>query len=153
MGSHSVPAATVAFVGARVARGTAQTISNNAWNAVSFDAETYDEGGFWDAGAPTRFTVPARMDGQYLVVARNAFNPHATGTRWIAIRRGGSVYESAEFFNNLGASSGTSTFTYTILDLTAGEYLELMVGQNSGGNLNIYGVSNAPEFSIAYLGS
>jgi hypothetical protein len=135
--------------GARVTRSNAQTIATGNWYALSFDTETYDTGSYWSAGAPTRLTVPGT--GYYLIIGRNGFAAHGTGNRGIAFRKSGTTDVASYFGANLGAGSGCDQLLVSMQPLSAGDYLELMVFQASGGNLNTLTGTDKPEFSIVRL--
>ena len=131
-----VMAAPVApgFSGARAYRSTAQSIPNAAFTRVTFEAEVFDVGGYWDAGTPAQLTVPAV--GYYLVGAHGAFAVNATGIRAAYLRLGGSVgiaYSSAE-----APDFGVGPFSLaTLWYFSAGLTAELWVYQNSGGALDL----------------
>jgi len=134
---------------ARITRTTLQSIPNNAWTAMSFDFVLFDTGSYFSLLQPTRLTVPSTA--KYLIVARGFLFPNASGLRGIGIRRNGFSTISTSYFNNLGAAAGTSVLTYTMAALLAGDYVEMMLYQDSGAALNSVSTAEVPEFSIYKL--
>src|SRR4029453_15505779 len=68
------------FRGAFVSRTTALPVADNAHAAVAFDSETYDTDGFHSTSTnTTRLTVPAGLDGYYLVGGGAQWAPDAQG--------------------------------------------------------------------------
>lgn len=91
--------------------------------------------GMWAAGAPTRLT--AVNAGLYHIFGNTEFGVNGTGTRGlhmqksgVAAARPGQAYGAASPAT-LGTRLAVSTFDY----LVAGDYVELLAYQNSGGNL------------------
>ncbi|WP_281783754.1 hypothetical protein [Sinimarinibacterium flocculans] len=115
---------------ARVHRTTAQTIANNTWTSISHDVEEFDNGGMWVVGSPTLLT--AKADGIHIVTANAQFSG-AGGTFRAARLRVNGTDEVA--IGVVGVSSDTMPLAVPVY-LDAGDYVELQVFQNSGGNLN-----------------
>jgi hypothetical protein len=130
----------------RAYRSTDQTIGDASDTAVTFDNVNSDAWGCWAGGSPTRLTAP--------VTGRYRFASHATGFRAGWILKGGST--TLARVNAISAASGSPTmFTVTAgaFDLTKGEYVELYVRQNSGGNLALANDGTAfPSLALTYLG-
>jgi len=111
-----------------------QTIASGSWQVVGFNAENYDEQNEFDT-TTHRFT--ATVSGYYQINAWVQWQSSVIGT-WhqIAIREGGDTFYASDRVN----SWATSTFTQSVSDviyLAAGEYIELVTYQNSGGGLDI----------------
>jgi hypothetical protein len=145
-------------VRARVYRSTAQSIPSAALTAISFDNarinDAGDSGGSvpWSAGDPTKLTVPTGGGGTYLIGCNGRWNTSA-GTRLIMQVE---VNGTAAPVNDERTPNG-STFTAHapsgIYALAAGDYIRMMVFQNSGGNVDVQnnGV-NSPELWFIRLG-
>lgn len=120
-------------------RSTTQAISSStAWTTISFDTEVTDSGAFVDiAGNPTRITVPAT--GVYLVGFEVAFAVAAGGLRDARIQATGTGSGIVCRANDdpAGGSFEVALGQSTLWNLTAADYIELQVRQNSGGSVNI----------------
>lgn len=136
-------------IGAHVARVAAQSISNNALTAISFDTELWDSSSVWTVTTPTKLFIPTT--GKYLVTGTIGWDINNTGYRECRIRHNGATYLS---YVNCSPVTGVVTrqnITLPPHQFTAGDYLEMEGYQNSGGNLNV----NASEerLSILFLGA
>jgi len=134
-----VPPAGGSFSGAKVTRTTTQAVSHNTDTLVSWSSADYDTGGYWSSGSPTRLTIPTGGTGKYLITFLNSFVANSTGVRYVSIRKNGGNAFDTVFSQYIAALSGSPTIqaTSTELALSAGDYLTLLVYQNSGGSLNI----------------
>lgn len=117
-------------------RSTAQALSTSTSTAISFDSETFDTDAFHDPAVnPTRLTVPAGKGGKYMVMGQVRYAASSTGIRVSAIRKNGTT----DLSNTPGPNGGTSVVavaTQAIASLAAGDYVEMIAWQNSGGSLN-----------------
>lgn len=126
--------------GARVKanRATAQSIGTGSNTAISLnEADSFDTDGFHETVTnPTRVTIPASMGGIYLIVGSVAWAASATGNRILFPRLNGTTALNGTTVNGVA----TNTLSQTIVDvqnLSAADYIELVVFQSSGGNLNV----------------
>ena len=142
---------------ARVYRDSARAIGNATWTAIPFSHQRWDTGenadypGFWVDTAPTRLT--AVVSGNHIFTGHIEWAGHATGDRGIGIRhtRGATVlYIARHMTRALSTAEITHPMSIgTEYWLRKGDYVELMVYQTSGGNLNINATLNySPEFTI-----
>jgi len=137
--------------GARVYKTATYTLTTGVAYVVAFDAERYDNGDLHDTVTnPSRLT--AQKAGKYLITGSVEFGESPTGTRIVGIRLGGSTYIA---FQKVLADSTTLTrlTLSTIYHLAAGDYVELVVQQNSGGNLWLTAApAYSPEFAMQWVG-
>lgn len=121
---------------ARVSIASPQTISNNDSTVfISFTTETYDTAAIWDAGTPTRLTVPGSGNKIATITIRSQWAANATGVRRnLPYLNGASTGDIAQIFGNATAPMNHSTHQ---LACVGGDYFEILTYQNSGGNLNI----------------
>ena len=147
---------SVTFQGARVYRTAAQSISDSTDTAVTFptasSSEPYDTDTFHDGASNTsRMTIPE--DGKYHIDAGVEWQSNATGVRAMWLAKNGAATEYAKD-RELNPTAGAQAHTQlsTDLDLVAGDYLEVMVRQNSGGALNVNGADRNTYFNIHRLG-
>ena len=113
-------------VGARVYRTSAQSIPNNTFSILSFDAERYD--------------------------THQIFDENAIGTRMAEI----SCSDPACFLCTLRIPGVASAYTHlnisTIFKLNVGTYVQVAVMQDSGNNLNVLVAPNCSEFAMQKIG-
>jgi len=151
------PGGSVAETTSRIFRSTNQVIPNATYTAVIFDSISYDNGGMINLGAqPTRITVPAGASGRYLVGCGCNFVANATGYRQVLVKVNASiVFALVTQPGNQAAVNPDAEFALsTMYNLVAGDYVEMLVLQTSGGNLNLQFVSGrSPVFWMALIGA
>lgn len=151
----SAPAAA-GFVGVSVYdTGIAQTIPNNTATTLLWNSEEYDTDGFHSTTTNTsRLTVPSGKGGYYLVTFAQSWAPNATGLRAYRILKNGSIYRlGTDYIGNSTVYVGNRITC--IVPLSAGDYVEAVVRQTSGGDLDCFndGVGSNPIFQMHYLGA
>ena len=130
-----------------------QTISNDTFTKAALATEVWDTDSAWDT-SNYRFTVPSGEGGKYVFTARFLFYYLANEDRF-----------EARFYKN-GSSLGGSTFRETgstssaaqqvdnsstiVVNLSAGDYIELFVKHNEGGNQTLYGPNNGDTSLTGY---
>jgi hypothetical protein len=135
---------------ARVYLTLNQTIASGVYVPIPFEAEIFDVGGFHDnVTNNTRLTVP--RSGVYAVSAQYRFEQNATGTRESRIKLNGISDLTTKVHPNSGGTDPLTEMDYVLMELTAGDYVELYLRQNSGGNLDVASGSNDTFFSIVEL--
>ncbi len=114
--------------------GTLQSIPNATWTAVNMGAVFHDTQAGWSAGSPSRLTAP--RSSYYLVGASVGFDVNATGVRQLSILYNGADYS---YGVSMGAVAGIQSrmSATTSMVMTAGDYVQASVWQNSGGALNV----------------
>lgn len=139
--------------GARVLRTSNQTIADSTSTAISFDTDStngaYDDGGYWDAGSPTRLTIPTT--GYYAFYSEGVWDTNTTGARFITIRLNGAT----NIQQHLGPASGSGprNMVMGIYYFTATDYIEAVAFQNSTADRTInYTAEHSISFGIHFLG-
>lgn len=133
------------FDGARVDRGTVQSIPNAAWTPVSFDYERFDTADYFSVGSPTVFTIP--RTGRYLLGGTVGFATNATGIRGALLA--GSIGGSAD--QRSAVNGGSTNISLSEMHwLTIGTTVTMLAYQSSGGALDL--AANANSLWIIYLG-
>ena len=147
--------AAASFVGCSVYKDTTdQTLSNDTDTVITFNAEEFDTDGFHDNSTNnSRITIPNGKGGKYLIIATLAFSANATGVRAGYFKKNGSTniilgyqYQTTSSFTFRASVSG-------IVDLTAGDYIEHLGVQTSGGNLAVLYGQTQCRFGVVYLGA
>lgn len=142
-----------AALACRVTKSANQSLADGSLDAVSWDQEDYDNGGFHDALNNTRLTAP--LTGKYHFTVVLAWNQEDTdGYRSLnyQVDGGGSVLSLATGV----ATVGTPMRLVGNLDLqmAAGQYIEFLGVQNSGSAVTIGGGAGSDTFaSVYYLGA
>ncbi len=136
--------------GARVFRSTNQTISTSGGvvEPISFDTENYDSGSYYSGTNPTRFSIS--QSGLYYMVGGVAWDANTSFARWLSIRADGTT--SLAFEKNPPIANFRHSLS-TIAYLTAGQYVELCVAQDSGSDRTITSETSTglPYFAISQL--
>lgn len=134
--------------------GTAnQTVSNTTVTVIPFAAENFDTDGFHSTTTNnSRVTIPTGKSGKYLVIARGTFAQNNTGFRQTRVLKNGTAVQiNVEPTNTITDVQSNASY---ILDLVAGDYLEIAVYQNSGGNLVVTASNdNETSMQVSYLGA
>jgi hypothetical protein len=121
----------------RLYNSALQVIPNNTATAITFDSEAWDKGGLHSTVSQTsRITIPTGAGGVWDIGGCVEFAANAAGYRAAYILMNGTTI----LVNSLvPANSGSAT---TVLNpntthlINAGSFLELIVVQTSGGNLD-----------------
>jgi hypothetical protein len=123
------------------------TIQSATFTAVPLNAEHFDTADIWSPGSPTRLTAP--RTGTYVVSAAAGWLA-GTGSRTLRIDRNGAQIA----LNTVPATSGPSQVVATITRMNAGEYVELLVHQDSGASVatTVCSGNSCPSLAIAWIG-
>lgn len=127
------------YFGCRVYAYGDITIGTGVPTALSWSAETHDTDALHSTVSNTsRITIPAGGDGYYKIYAQVKWEDNsAAGYREIRILKNGATYlsysrhDAAPVTNNLYQRIGDTHY------LEAGDYLRVVVYQNSGGNTKV----------------
>lgn len=140
-------------VGAKAYNSTTQSISNNTETAVTFDSEDFDSDAFHSTSSNTsRQTVPAGMGGKYKVSGIAPFAANSTGHRYWYLAKNGSAIRGAYAGASIAGSNIAESSPVTIdIDLAAGDYVELICLQTSGGALNVGNASAVLQSSLSIM--
>lgn len=149
-------APTTAFVGVGCYKSAStQSIANDTATAVTFDAEEFDTDGFHSTSTNTsRITIPSGKDGKYLFLGVCEFASNSTGNRAIDFRKNGSIAQRGlRVMPVTDSGDVTNISASAILNLVAGDYVEMFAFQKSGGNLNVDNGQTVTKFYAIYLGA
>lgn len=137
------------------------TVYNNAnieiptgeWYVLPFNSERRDDAGFHSTTSNTsRLTVPAGKAGWYTISGHVSFDANAMGNkRGIAVGLNEAVWLAIHSAAPMAAFR-THRSIATPYYLSAGNFVELYVYQDSGGNLDIWtGGAYSPEFRMVLV--
>lgn len=139
-----------------VAKGSNQSINNNTKTAITFDSTAsdlilIDTNGFYNPANTDRLTIPAGMNGVYLITACIKYKLNGTNTRWAYI----------DWFTSTGAAAslrglyikraiaGNHTHVSCHLGpitMRDNEYVVLSAFQLSGASLDVMGDEDRSTF-------
>jgi hypothetical protein len=143
-----------AFVGNRNVKTANQSLTNATYTAITYNTETYDTDGFHSTATNTsRITIPTGKSGYYTVFVLGCFAANGAGARIIKIvKNGGTDLALNVLFGNGGAQ--TSMVISDIINLTAGDYIEVFAYQSSGGALDYQAPGgDGSFFGVQYEGA
>lgn len=136
---------------ARVYNSANISVSNATVTALTFNSERFDTDSIHSTASNTS-RLTATTAGVYQITGHVRWASNATGSRLLYIRENGTAAISYE---QIAASvNGEGIMDVTALwKLAAGEYVELVTWQNSGGALNVEAWNYySPEFEMAMVG-
>lgn len=150
IGSMATDGRTIA---PRTSRSTNQTIATATDAAIDFDGVNSDAWGSWASGANSA-RLTCKVPGRYMAVGEATFEANATGFRRVWIEKDGtSTVGRVDAISIGGGSAMWVNVTSQPFTMAVGEYIRLMVRQNSGGNLSVINSSTfSPSLSLIYLG-
>jgi len=143
---------TLSDVSVSVKRTTDQTIANNAYTYVSFDATNFDTSNFFNSANPTYITIPS--NGLYEIKALVSYGANTTGNR-----KGNILIESSSTYvvssvNYTASGTGTSGVSFPVSSTTkllAGDKVYLQLYQDSGSNIAVSGNSYSLVMTVVKL--
>ena len=128
--------------GAVVGRSAVLSTANNTNTYVAMTTESYDYG--WHAASASAIVVP--IAGVYLVTANVSFASNTTGIRSIAIQANRTTNLAVQTEDD--PQGVTNISVSGLVYLAAGDDIELLAYQNSGGALDLtvynFGVARIP---------
>lgn len=135
----------------RAYRSTNQTIPNNTATSLLLTAERWDSDGEHSTSSNTsRFTIVTA--GVYVMTTHIAWDNNGTGTRLVNFQLNGATDIGASRLPGL-ATANQQMSVATVFYFSAGDYVEVVVKQDSGGNLDVVAADDyGCEFSMALIG-
>lgn len=140
----------------RVRQTVTQSIPNATWTALTFTVEDWDTDGMHDTATnTTRLTAPTA--GRYWVYGAVAYAPNATNSRLVGVRLSGTganpPTRGATFQPTVTDGNNAHVHFATEVSMTAGQYVEFVTYQNSGGALSTTVDSGDPHFGMRWVGT
>lgn len=99
----------------------------------SFGLEEWDDANFWTSSNPTRIVIP--YTGQYEFQVKSQFANNTTGQRFTYLQVNGSSPGLIHTTDPTGSTFNTIYTDVITIDVNAGDYVEVMLMQNSGGTI------------------
>lgn len=133
---------------ARVYHSVAQTIPHNTWNNLAFNSERWDTDGIHDT-VTNNSRLTCQTAGKYLVIANVNWESNTTGQRIVAIRYNAGGTRYGQVLQQATSFYAPNQVVSTIVEMAVGDYVEVGVFQNSGGNLDVVvNIAFSPEFMM-----
>lgn len=117
--------------------------SGTAEAALTWGSARRDAAAMWASGSPTKLTC--KQAGTYETNAFLDWGANAVGVRTVWIRLNGTTHIAGSSETPL--ATGTPQSCSSLIDLAAGDYLEVTGFQNSGGNITPAGFFSAVRVS------
>jgi len=114
---------TPSFLVSNTANNTGKT--DNAYSKLTYNVETYDTDSAFDL-ANNKFTVPSGKAGKYFFAITEFYAGDSASCNnfFLALYKNGSITTSRHYGNGIAFADISPIFS-TILDLAAGDYIEL----------------------------
>jgi hypothetical protein len=116
--------------GAFVNNTGAQNILNSTTTLLAFQNVVRDDDSFWSSGANTRLTAP--NDGWYLIGFALVWDTNGANARIADLKLNGTAFFPISAINALSLGVPTRQSGFVQYYLTAGDFFEVAVWQNSG---------------------
>jgi hypothetical protein len=143
-------AAGATLVGCSLTKSATQSIANDTETAVTFDTEAWDTDAFHSTATNTsRITIPTGKGGKYQVSGNVGITSGSGGT-YLLLKKNGSVLSYPVVVNGTGNGFDTNFTFYTLLALSAGDYIEMFLLQQYGSTKSI---TTANTFGVNYIGA
>jgi hypothetical protein len=119
---------------------TGQTITSGSHTIVALNGENYDTAGMHDnVFDNSRVTAP--VDGIYAANGLVEWEADTSGARLLRLQKNGSVQIAS--VNQAPVTAATAQSVTAYVALAAGEYVEMLIFQDSGGPLDLSPPQNA----------
>lgn len=153
LGAGSVTPAKISGVPTvRAFHNANQSIPGNAaFTTVLLNSERFDTASMHRTDVDTsRLTIAT--PGIYLLTANVTWESNGTGAREVNIRKNGTALIARVVQPGDAAANTTDQSATTVAKLAAGDFVEVVVRQNSGAALNILAAPEfSPEFSATWI--
>lgn len=127
------------------------SIAHNSSSTLAFDSERWDGNTMHSTSANTG-RLTCQKAGKYLIFGNVQWAGNATGIRQTTIRLNGTTSLAATTTATTGTQLVDQSVS-TVMDLSASDYVELLVLQDSGGALDLNSdPDQSCEFGMQFLG-
>jgi hypothetical protein len=125
-----------AFRGAMVKLTADEPVVDSTDTIIPWDATEFDTEGFWDAGNPTRLTVPSRVS-RVRLLGNVRWQSSATGERQTPITKNGAAFMGQPMARHGAAGLTVQNLTSPALAVSEGDVFELSVWHSAGASLDV----------------
>ena len=125
-----------AFRGAMVKLATDEPIADSTDMVIPWGATEFDTEGFWDAGNPTRLTVPSGVS-RVRLLGNIRWQSSATGERQVLVTKNGAAFQGQPMARHGAAGLAGQNLTSPALAVSPGDVFELSVWHSAGASLNV----------------
>lgn len=126
-----------------------QSIPSGAETIIDFEDKVFDTHGAVTIGASWKFTAP--ISGKYRVSACNYFTGVSSATlSFMAVYKNGSQHRDGELNAKIGGELASSISC--LVDLNAGDYIDVRAYHNEGSNLSHQTIRNRIRVDIERVG-
>lgn len=138
-GGGTTAGVALPFKGALVKLTADESLANATLLAIPWDAEVYDEGGFWVIGSPTRLTVPEGVTKIRLTGNLGILSGLTADRILVRIKKNGDLAQTFQTAQDIDPITGAPTISFStpVFEVVATDYFEMMAFQDSGGALSI----------------
>ena len=138
------------FVGCLVTtNSTNQTIPNTSQTKVNFMVEDFDTDGFHDNSVNnSRITIPSGNGGYYFVFGQIQWMNSTVGRRIIYLSKNNTNVINQEGFSVATNTQYPCQWVGLVMNLTAGDYVEVEAFQSTGGNHDLECESLGTKFGV-----
>ena len=110
-----------------------QTLTDNTLTKVQIETESFDTDNCYDNSTNYRFTVPSGEGGKYLFTYAGGTETLSSSTiSQVRIYKNGSALNDAYQAYGTSGTSRNGLNHVSVLDLSAGDYIEIYAYQNQG---------------------
>lgn len=143
LGAGAVTPAKISQIpAARVTSSVNTTVPSGAFTAIPMNTERFDAMNMHRTDADTS-RLTATTAGIYMVSANVTWAPNGTGARELNVRKNGATIVARVVQPGDAVNTADQSAT-TLVQLNAGDFVEIVVRQNSGAPL---GVATADDYS------
>jgi hypothetical protein len=130
-----VAIAFAAFRGALVRLTADEPVADSTDVAIPWNDPVYETDAFWEPGSPTRPTVAAGAS-KVRLKGNSDWTFGGSGYRHVWVHKNGALFFSAAKKSDFG-DSGAQSIGTAVVDVTPGDYFELIARQTSASTKNI----------------
>ena len=119
----------------RATMSSDRSMSGGTWTKLLFNTEDFDTGGAYDA-TNSKFVVPTGGDGAYLFTYTAGISQNLSNTETIILNPYVNGVRELSMTNRQWGNGTNGRFYFTttqVINLTAGDYVEAYIYQESGG--------------------
>lgn len=146
------------FRGARARMSSDDNTLNITTNtALSFDVADFDTDSFWSAGSPTRLTIGAGKGITHVQLTGQAFITNTTADTWFSmfIKHFNSANTELHTIGAVSLEKGATSTMMAVstgpLDVSDGDYFQIMVREESDNSVTIEGDQTLQAFLAIHV--